>query len=48
MLMDSRVQPTRLGESQFNNVVRRGLRANIPPKEKNMRVYHNGYLPVVG
>ena len=51
MLMNSGVhgvQPTRLGESQFNNLVRRSLRAKMPPEEKNLRVYENGYLPAVG
>ena len=48
MLVDSGAQSTVLGERQFNNLVRDGLRATLQPKERNLRVYGNGCLPVVG
>ena len=48
MLVDSGAQSTILGQRQFNNLVRSGLKAKLPPEERNLRVYENGYLPVVG
>ena len=48
MLVDSGAQSTVLGERQFNNLVKSGLRAKLQPEEKNLRVYGNGCLPVVG
>ena len=48
MLVDSGVQSTVLGERQFNNLVKSGLKAKLQPEERNLRVYENGYLPVVG
>ena len=48
VLVDSGAQSTALGERQFNNLVRDGLRAKLQPEERNLRVYGNGCLPVVG
>lgn len=48
MLVDSGAQSTVLGERQFNNLVKSGLRAKLQPEERNLRVYGNGRLPVVG
>ena len=48
MLVDSGVQSTVLGERQFNNLVKSGLKAKLEPEERNLRVYGNGCLPVVG
>ena len=36
------------GEQQFHNLVSRGLRANLIPEERNLHVYGNGCLLVVG
>ena len=47
MLVDSGAQPTVLGEQQFHNLERNGLKANLMPEERNLRVYGNGCLPVV-
>ena len=49
MLVDSGAQYTVLGKKQFDNLkVRDGLNAKLQPEERNLRVYGNGYLPVVG
>ena len=48
MLVDSGAQSTVLGERQFNNLIKSGLKAKLQPEERNLRVYGNGYLPVVG
>ena len=48
MLVDSGAQSTVLGERQFNNLAKSGLKAKLQPEERNLRVYGNGYLPVVG
>ena len=48
MLTDSGAQSTVLGQQQFHNLVRSGLRANLIPEDRNLRVYGNGCLPVVG
>ena len=48
MLLDSGKQFTVHGERQFHNLVRSGLKAKLQPEERNLRVYGNGYLPVVG
>ncbi|KAL9969742.1 hypothetical protein ACROYT_G021997, partial [Oculina patagonica] len=48
MLVDSGAQSTVLGERQFNNLVKSGLKAKLQPEERNLRVYGNGCLPVVG
>ena len=48
VLVDSGAQSTVLGERQFNDLVRDGLRAKLQPEERNLRVYGNGSLPVVG
>lgn len=42
MLIDSGAQSTVLGERQFHNLVRSGLRANLQQEERNLRVYGNG------
>lgn len=47
MLLDSGAQSTVLGEQQFHNLERNGLKANLMPEERNLRVYGNGCLPVV-
>ena len=47
-LVDSGAQSTVLGKKQFDNLVRDGLKAKLQPEERNLRVYGNGYLPVVG
>lgn len=47
MLVDSGAQSTVLGERQFNNLVNSGLKAKLQPEQRNLRVYGNGYLPVV-
>ena len=47
MLVDSGAQSTVLGEQQFHNLERNGLKANLMPEERNLRVYGNGCLPVV-
>ena len=36
MLVDSGAQSTVLGERQFNNLVRDGLRAKLQPEERNL------------
>ena len=36
------------GEQQFHNLVRSDLRANLIPEERNLHVYGNGCLLVVG
>ena len=48
MLVDSGAQSTVLGERQFHNLVRSGLRLKLQPEERNLRVYGNGSLAVVG
>ena len=48
MLVDSGAQSTVLGERKFNNLVKSGLKAKLQPEERKLRVYGNGYLPVVG
>ena len=48
MLVDSGAQSTVLGERQLNNLVKSGLKAKLQLEERNLRVYGNGYLPVVG
>ena len=48
MLVDSGAQSTVLGEQQFHNLERNDLKANLMPEERNLRVYGNGCLPVVG
>ena len=35
-------------EIQFNELRARGLKAKLEPDNRNLRVYGNGYLPVVG
>ena len=47
-LVDSGAQSTVLGERQLHNLVRSGLRAKLQPEERNLRVYGNGSLAVVG
>ena len=42
MLVDSGAQSTVLGEEQFHNLVRNGLKANMMPEERPLRVYGNG------
>ena len=37
-----------LGEQQFQNLVKNGLKANLMPEEITLRVYGNGCLPGVG
>ena len=37
-----------LGEQQFHDLARSGLRVNLIPEERNLRVYGNGCPPVVG
>ena len=48
MLVDSGAQSTVLGEQQFQNLVKNGLKANLMPEEITLRVYGNGCLPGVG
>ena len=48
MLLDSGAQSTVLGKKQFDNLVRDGLKAKLQSEERNLRVYGNGYLLVVG
>ena len=48
MLVDSGAQSTVLGKKQFDNLVRNGLKVKLKPEERNLRVYGNGHLPVVG
>ncbi|XP_068713243.1 uncharacterized protein [Montipora foliosa] len=48
MLFDSGAQFTVLGEREFHSLVRSGLKAKLKPEERNLRVYGNGCLPVVG
>ena len=48
MLVDSGAQFTVLGERQFHSLVTSGFKANLQPEERNLRVYGNGCLPVVG
>ena len=48
MLVDSGAQSTVLGERQLNNLAKSGLIAKLQPEKRNLRVYGNGYLPVVG
>ena len=48
MLVDSGAQFTVLGERQFHSLVRSGLKAKLQPEERNLHVYGNGCLPVVG
>ena len=48
MLVDSGAQSTVLGKKQFYNLVRNGLKVKLKPEKRNLRVYGNGYLPVVG
>ena len=46
MLLDSGAQSTVLGEQQFHNLERNGLKANLMPEERNLRVYGNGQCSV--
>ena len=48
MLVDSGAYSTVLGERKFRNLGRSGLRAKLYPEERNLLVYGNGCLPVVG
>ena len=48
MLFDSGAQFTVLGEREFHSLVRSGLKAKLQPEERNLHVYGNGCLPVVG
>ena len=48
MLVDSGAQSTMLRKKQFDNLVKNGLKVKLKPEERNLRVYGNGYLPVVG
>ena len=48
MLVDTGAHSTVLGKKKFDNLVRDGLKAKLKPEERNLRVYGNGYLPVVG
>ena len=48
MLVDSGAQFTVLGEREFHSLVRSGFKAKLQPEERNLRVYGNGCLPVVG
>ena len=48
MLIDSGAQPTVVGEQQFHNLVGSDLRTNLIPEERNIHVYGNGCLLVVG
>ena len=45
MFVDVGAQSTVLGENQFHNLVRSGLRANLIPEKRDLRVYGNGCLP---
>ena len=47
MLVDCGAQSTVLGEQQFHNLVRNGLKANLMSEEITLRVYGNECLPVV-
>ena len=46
--VDSGAQFTILGERQFHSLVRSGFKGKLHPEERNLRVYGNGSLPVVG
>ena len=48
MIVDSGAQFTVLDERRFHSLVRSGLKAKLQPEERNLRVYGNGCLPVVG
>ena len=48
MLVDSAAQSTVLGKKQFDNSVRDGLKVKLQPEERHLRVYGNGYVPVLG
>lgn len=48
MLVDFGVQSTVLGEQQFHDLARRGLRANLILEQRNLPAYGNGCLPVLG
>ena len=49
MIFDSGAQFTVLGEGQFHSLlVRIGLKAKLQPEERNLGVYGNGCLLVVG
>ena len=48
MLVDSGVQFTVLGEQQFHSLVRSGFKTKLQPEERNLHVYGNGCLPVIG
>ena len=48
MLVDSGAQFTVLGERKFHILVRSSLKAKLQPEERNLRVYGNACLPVVG
>ena len=48
MLVDSGAQFTVLDEWQFHSLVRSGLKGKLQPEERNLHVYGNGCLPVVG
>ena len=48
MVVDSGAQFTVLGERQFHSLVRSSVKAKLQPEERNLRVYGNGCLPVVG
>ena len=48
VLVDSGAQFTVLGERQFHSLVRSGFKAKLQPEKRDLRVYGNGWLPVVG
>ena len=45
--VDSGAQFTVLGERQFHSLVRSGFKAKLHPEKRDLRVYGNGWLPVV-
>lgn len=48
MLVDSGAQSTVLGEEQFSLLRRKGLKSELVPDNRTLRVYGNSLLPVVG
>ena len=48
VLVDCGAQFTVLGERQFHSLVRSGFKAKLQPEKRDLRVYGNGWLPVVG
>lgn len=46
--VDSGAQVTILGERQFHSLVKSGFKAKLQPEKRDLRVYGNGWLPVVG